>query len=85
MIYAGNFGSLLIDFSSRFDNLSGSQTAGAYPDMDCIAALGGHSDTLQVGKPAPLVLVMGMAYVIAGHRALAAYFTFFCHDKTPYY
>jgi uncharacterized membrane protein HdeD (DUF308 family) len=53
--------------------------------MNRIAALGSHSDPLQIWEPAPSVLIVGMAYMIAGYRAFATDFTFFCHDKTPYY
>jgi len=52
--------------------------------MNTVAALGGHSDPLQVWKPAPPGFVMGMADVIACYRPFAAYFTSFCHGKTPY-
>jgi hypothetical protein len=68
----------------RFYDLPGTQATGADPDMNTVAARGGHSDALQVGKPAPPGLVVGMADVIAGHWTFAADFTFFCHDKTPY-
>ena len=49
-----------------------------------VAALGGHSDPLQVREPAPPVFVVGMAYIVAGDWPFAADFTFFCHDNTPY-
>jgi hypothetical protein len=52
--------------------------------MDGIAALGGHPDPLQIWEPAPPVLIVGMAYIIAGDWAFATNFTFFCHGKTPY-
>jgi len=52
--------------------------------MNTVAALGGHSDPLQVWKPAPPGFVMGMADVIACYRPFAAYFTSFCHGKTPH-
>jgi hypothetical protein len=51
--------------------------------MNRVAALGGHSDPLQIRKPAPPVLIVSMADIIAGDRPFAADFTFFCHDKTP--
>ena len=53
--------------------------------MDRVAARGCHSDPLQIREPAPSVLIVGMAYIVAGYRSLAADFTFFGHDKTPYY
>jgi hypothetical protein len=52
--------------------------------MYTVAALGGHSDPLQVWEPTPPGFIMGMADVIACYRPFAAYFTFFCHGKTPY-
>jgi len=52
--------------------------------MHRVAALRGHSDPLQIREPAPPVFIVGMAYIIAGHGPFATYFTFFCHDKTPY-
>jgi len=48
-----------------------------------IAALGSHSDALQIGKPAPPVFIVGMADIVTGHRPFTAYFTFLCHDLTP--
>jgi hypothetical protein len=53
--------------------------------MHGVAAFGGHSYPLQVREPAPPVFVVGMTYIVAGHRAFATDFTFFCHGKTPYY
>jgi hypothetical protein len=52
--------------------------------MNSIAACSGHSDPLQIREPAAPVFIVGMAYIVTGHRSFAAYFTFFCHDKTPY-
>ena len=52
--------------------------------MHGVAALGGHSDPLQIRKPAPPVFIVGMAHMIAGHWSFATDFTFFCHDKIPY-
>jgi hypothetical protein len=52
--------------------------------MNTVAALGGHSDPLQIRKPASSGLVVGMADVIACNWPFAADFTFFCHGKTPY-
>jgi hypothetical protein len=52
--------------------------------MNTVAAFGGHSDALQVGQPAPSVLVVGMADVIACYWTFAADLTFFCHGITPY-
>jgi hypothetical protein len=52
--------------------------------MHRVAALGGHSDPLQIREPAPPGLIVGMADIIAGYRPFATDFTFFCHDKTPY-
>ena len=68
----------------RFYNLPGTQATGANPDMNTVPALGGHSDALQVGKPAPSGLVVGMADVITGNWTFAADLTFFCHGITPY-
>jgi len=52
--------------------------------MNTVAALGGHSDPLQIWEPTTSGFIMGMADVIAGYRPFAAYFTFFCHGRTPY-
>jgi hypothetical protein len=52
--------------------------------MNAVAALGGHSNPLQIGEPAAPGFIMGMADVITGYRPLAANFTFFSHDTTPY-
>jgi hypothetical protein len=52
--------------------------------MNRVAALDGHSDPLQIRKPAPPVFIVSMADIIASYRPFATDFTFFCHDKTPY-
>jgi hypothetical protein len=52
--------------------------------MNTVAALGDHSNPLQIREPTTSGFIMGMADVVAGYRPLAAYFTFFCHGKTPY-
>jgi hypothetical protein len=52
--------------------------------MNRIAALGSHSDPLQIREPAPSVLIVGMADMVTGYWSFAADFTFFCHDTTPY-
>ena len=52
--------------------------------MNAVAALSGHSNSLQIGEPASPGLVVGMADVIACNWPFAADFTFFCHGKTPY-
>jgi hypothetical protein len=52
--------------------------------MNAVAALSGHSNSLKIGEPASLGLVVGMADVIACNWPFAADFTFFCHGKTPY-
>ena len=77
--------SLIKGLLSRFDNFPGTQTTGADPYMYGVAALGSHSDALQIGQPAPPVFIMGMADIVACHRPLTAYFAFLCHDLTPYY
>ena len=37
--------------------------------------------TLQVRQKAPLGLVVSMGNMVAGHRFLAGYFTYSCHDE----
>jgi uncharacterized membrane protein HdeD (DUF308 family) len=51
--------------------------------MNIVAAFSNHSDPLQIWEPTTSGFIMGMADVIAGYRPLAAYFTSFCHGKTP--
>jgi hypothetical protein len=51
--------------------------------MNRVAALGGHSDPLEIREPAPPVFIVSMAYIIACYRPFATDFTFFCHDNTP--
>ena len=50
-----------------------------------IAAAGRHPDPLQIRQPTSFILVVGMTDIVAGGRPLAANFTFFCHDQTPYH
>ncbi len=52
--------------------------------MNTVAALGDHSNPLQIWEPTTSGFIMGMADVIAGYRPLAAYFTFLSHGRTPY-
>jgi len=52
--------------------------------MNRVAALDGHSDPLQIRKPAPPVFIVSMADIIASYRPFATDFTFSSHDKTPY-
>ena len=35
---------------------------------------------LEIGQPASFGFVVGVGNIIAGHRALAADFAYFCHD-----
>jgi hypothetical protein len=51
--------------------------------MNTVAAFRGHSYPLQIGKPAPFGLVVGMADIMTSYWTFAADFTFFCHDNTP--
>jgi len=53
--------------------------------MNAVAALGSHSDTLEVRKPAPSCFIVGMADIVARCRSFAADLTFFCHDKDSLY
>jgi hypothetical protein len=53
--------------------------------MNAVAALGCHTDTLEVREPAPSCFIVGMADIVAGYRSFAADFTFFCHGKNSLY
>ena len=63
--------------SGRFNHGAGTDTTGANTDMHAIATGGGHSYPLQIRQPTPSVLIVGMAYIIAGGRAFSTNRTFF--------
>lgn len=62
------------------DDRAGTQTSGAHPNLFRVAARGSGSYTLQIRQPAPTIFIMGMAYIITGHRLFPADFTFTSHN-----
>ena len=62
-----------------FDNLAGSQAGGA--DIDPLRlAVDQGTDPLKVRHKTPLGSIIGMGNVVAEHRLLSKYFTYFCHS-----
>lgn len=72
-------GGLHDELSRRLDNRPGTDAAGAYPYMGGIAAVADRANFLEIGQPAPAVLVVGVAYIIAGGRSFAADIAYFSH------
>jgi hypothetical protein len=63
--------------SGRLDNGAGTDTTGANPNMQAIAAGSSHPDPLQIRQPTPSVFIVGMAHIIAGSWAFSTNRTFF--------
>ena len=66
--------------SGRFNNSTGTDTAGTGLHMHGGTITGYHMNSLQIGQPAATGFIMGVANVVSGSGTFATNFTITSHD-----